>query len=208
MSVMESLLTLGSIAVVQALAVMSPGPSFLVVARTAMARSRSEGVKVAVGLALGTVVWSSAALLGLNALFQVVPVLFTVMKAVGALFLLWIAVQTFRHARAPLSLEGSQDRALANPFVRGFLTQVSNPKVVVFFGSLFIALLPAQVPAWMVVALVVLVSFNELWWYSTVSLFCGVGPVRAWYLRAKTTVDRVTGVFLGALGLKLLADVP
>ena len=50
-------------------------------------------------------------------------------------------------------------------------------------------------------------TFNEVWWYSVVSLFFGAGPVRTFYLRAKSWIDRVTGVFLGGLGLRLLWGV-
>lgn len=199
----SSLLTLLSIGLIQLLAVISPGPSFLITARTAVAHSRLDGIKVALGLGAGTVIWSSAALLGLNAVFHAVPVLFIAMKLAGALFLLYIAFMIFRHAAEPLKIDVAAD-AVGNPFVKGFLTQISNPKVAVFFGSIFIAMLPAQVPLWMTVALIAMVSFNEVWWYTVVSLFFGSGPVRAFYLRAKVWIDRVTGLFLGALGLRLL----
>jgi threonine/homoserine/homoserine lactone efflux protein len=201
------LLTLFSIGAVQILAVISPGPSFLITARTAVARSRWDGIKVALGLGAGTVVWSSAALLGLNVLFHAVPILFIVMKIAGALFLLWIAYQIFSHAKVPLDMSGAQGVGARSPFVSGFLVQISNPKVAVFFGSIFIAMLPATVPLWMTVALIAIVSFNEVWWYSAVALFFGAGPVRAFYLRAKSWIDRVTGLFLGALGLRLLWGV-
>ncbi len=199
----SSLLTLLSIGLIQLLAVISPGPSFLITARTAVAQSRRDGIKVALGLGAGTVIWSSAALLGLNAVFHAVPALFIAMKLAGALFLLDIAFMIFRHAAEPLKLDVTAD-AVGNPFVKGFLTQIANPKVAVFFGSIFIALLPANVPLWMTVALIAIVSFNEVWWYSAVSLFFGSGPVRAFYLKAKVWIDRLTGVFLGTLGLRLL----
>ena len=198
----SDLLLLLSIGVVQLLAVISPGPSFLITARTAVARSRGDGVKVALGLTAGTVIWSSAALLGLNAVFHAMPMLFMAMKMAGALFLLWIAWQIFRHAKDPIAMDGAD--ATGNPFMRGFLTQLANPKVVVFFGSIFIAMLPASVPLWMTLALIAIVSFNELWWYTVVALFFGSGPVRSFYLRAKAWIDRITGLFLGALGLRLL----
>lgn len=200
----SSLLTLLSIGLVQLLAVMSPGPSFLITARTAVAQSRADGVKVALGLGAGTIVWVVAALLGLNVLFRALPILFMAMKVVGALFLLWIAFQIFRHAAAPLTLAGPKGEAVANPFMKGFLTQIANPKVAVFFGSIFIAMLPAQVPLWMTLALIVIVTGNEVWWYSVVALFFGSGRVRQVYLAAKKWIDRLTGLFLGALGLRLL----
>jgi threonine/homoserine/homoserine lactone efflux protein len=202
--VTSELLTLATIGGIQLLAVISPGPSFLITARTAVASSRLDGVKVALGLGAGTVIWSTAALLGLKAVFQAVPILFMAMKIAGALFLLWIAFQIFRHAAVPLDLDRIEGNSRRNPFLQGFFCQISNPKVAVFFGSIFIALLPAQVPVWMVVALIAMVSLNEVWWYSAVSLFFGAGPVRQFYLKAKKWIDRVTGLFLGALGLKLL----
>ena len=196
-------LPLVSIGLIQLLAVISPGPSFLITARTAVAQSRADGLKVALGLGAGTVIWSSAALLGLNAVFHAVPILFMGMKVAGALFLLYIAYMIFRHAAEPLKIEGQGER-LSNPFLKGFLTQISNPKVAVFFGSIFIAMLPSEVPLWMTLALIFIVSFNEVWWYSVVALFFGAGPVRSFYLRAKAWIDRITALFLGALGLRLL----
>ena len=199
----SDLLTLVSIGFIQLLAVISPGPSFLITARTAVAHSRLDGFKVALGLGAGTVIWSSAALLGLNAVFHAVPMLFMGMKIAGALFLLYIAFMIFRHAAEPLKIEGGAD-AVGNPFVRGFLTQITNPKVAVFFGSIFIAMLPANVPLWMTLALIFIVSFNEVWWYTVVALFFGSVPVRRFYLKAKVWIDRITGLFLGGLGLRLL----
>lgn len=203
-SATSDLLLLASIGFIQLLAVMSPGPSFLITARTAVAQSRGDGFKVALGLGAGTVIWSSAALLGLNALFHALPSLFMAMKIAGALFLLWVAWQIFRHAAVPLDLDLRQREAISHPFIRGVLTQISNPKVAVFFGSIFIAMLPAHVPLWMTLTLIAIVSFNEVWWYAAVALFFGSGPVRRFYLKAKVWIDRVTGLFLGVLGLRLL----
>jgi threonine efflux protein len=132
------------------------------------------------------------------------------MKVAGALFLLWIAYQIFRHAADPVEMnegasgENGHGSIKQNPLVRGFLIQISNPKVVVFFGSIFVAMLPGEVPAWMIVALIAILTMNEVVWYSLVSLFFGSAPVRRCYLIAKHWIDRATGAFLGFLGLRLL----
>jgi RhtB (resistance to homoserine/threonine) family protein len=200
-----NIVTLATIGFVQLLAVMSPGPSFLVTARTAVAHSRADGIKVALGLGAGTIVWSTAALLGLNLLFRQFHWLFIGMKVLGALFLLWIAFQIFRHADDPVEMnERATDEIGRSPLLRGFLTQISNPKVVVFFGSIFVAMLPSEVPGWMIAALIAIVTTNEIVWYSLVSLFFASLPVRRFYLLTKRWIDRVTGAFLGLLGLRLL----
>jgi len=203
--VTASLITLVTIGLVQLLAVISPGPSFLITAQTAVARSRLDGIKIAFGLGAGTVVWASAALLGLNALFRLHHWLFVGMKVAGALFLLWIAFQIFRHANSPIEMGESNGEAMRrNPFMRGFLTQISNPKVAVFFGSIFVAMLPQDVPTWMMLALLAIVTTNEVVWYVLVALCFGSAPVRRFYIGAKKWIDRVTGLFLGALSLRIL----
>ena len=200
-----NLLTLGTISFVHFVAAMSPGPSFLITARTAVAQSRADGIKVALGLGAGTTVWSAAAILGLNFLFHQFYWLFMGMKVAGALFLLWIAYQIFRHAADPFEMhEGAGIENGHSSLVRGFLIQISNPKVVVFFGSIFVALLPNELPAWMIVALIAMLTMNEIVWYSLVSLFFGSSQVRCFYLITKRWIDRTTGAFLGLLGLRLL----
>jgi len=60
------------------------------------------------------------------------------------------AFQIFRHAEDSVELgEGARNGSARNPLLRGFLTQLSNPKVVVFFGSIFVAMLPSSPPGWM-----------------------------------------------------------
>jgi threonine/homoserine/homoserine lactone efflux protein len=100
--------------------------------------------------------------------------------------------------------EGTNSENGHNPLLLGFLTQISNPKTAVFFGSIFVAMLPREVPGWMIVALIAIVTMNETVWYSLVSLFFGSSPVRRFYLMAKRWIDRATGAFLGLLGLRLL----
>jgi hypothetical protein len=196
--------TLISIGLLQLVAVISPGPSFLITARTAVAHSRWDGVKIALGLGAGTVIWAGAALLGLQGLFQQFDWLYFGMKIFGALFILWIAYQVIRHAAEPLALDDADGTDTIRPFTQGFMTQISNPKVVVFFGSIFIALVPSEMPLWMAFALIAIVSFNEIWWYSIVALFFGLRPVKNFYIHAKAWIDRVTGSFLGLVGLRLL----
>ena len=56
----------------------------------------------------------------------------------------------------------------------------------------------------MTLVLIAMVSLNEVWWYSLVALFFGAGPVRIFYLKAKSWIDRIVGLFLGAVGLRLI----
>lgn len=205
---METAMLLAGVAMAHLLAVISPGPSLLVVARTSVAASRRAGAWVALGLGLGTLVWAVAALFGLGLLFAAAPWLYAGLRIGGALYLLYLAVMLWRHAGDPLPVAASAARAVTTPAAAvrlGVLTQLSNPKVAVFFGSIFVALLPSVVPGWMAGALLAIVFANEVGWYVAVALAFSTPRLRSGYARVKAWIDRTAGAVLGLLGLRLAA---
>ena len=136
------------IALIHLMAAISPGPSFAVAVRTAAAEGFRPAAAFALGLGLGAVAWALAALLGLALLFEVAPVALTALKVAGGLFLIWIAVATWRHADAPLP-EAAPDalpRSLVSGVRFGLVTQLANPKPAVFFGAVFVGLVPPGTP--------------------------------------------------------------
>ncbi|GGL64199.1 LysE family translocator [Wenxinia marina] len=200
-----TLAAFASVVVIHLLAAISPGPSFVVSVRTAAAEGFSTAAALALGFALGAGLWATAAMAGLALLFELVPALFTGLKLVGALFLLWIALQMWRHARAPLELagEGAAPRSRAAAIRFGFLTFASNPKPAIFFGAVFVGLVPPDTPLAWRAAILAAVCLNEFGWYLlTARLFSLPGP-RAAYLRLKTATDRAFGVLLAGFGLKI-----
>ena len=93
-----------SIAGAITLGAMSPGPSFLMVARTAIARSRMDGLAAALGMGVGGVLLAAAALLGLQVVLIAVPWLYFVLKILGGAYLVFIGVMIWRGARQPVSV--------------------------------------------------------------------------------------------------------
>jgi threonine/homoserine/homoserine lactone efflux protein len=92
-------------------------------------------------------------------------------------------------------------------FLLALATQLSNPKAVVVIGSIFAALLPAHVPVWMYVAIPPIIMTTETSWYTIVAVVVSAERPRAVYARWKVWIDRLAGTVLGALGLRLIADV-
>ena len=201
---MEFVIALGALWLVHIAAVVSPGPSFVVVSRAAAAGDAMAGVRIAAGLTLGTLVWVSAAWFGLAVLFEIMPALYDAVRIAGALFLLLIAVQLWRHAREPLPEPGEVPAARGRAFRLGLWTQLANPKVAVFFGSIFASVLPPDPAGWVVAAAFAIVCLNEFVWYTLVALTLSRPAMRRGYARAKAWVDRVMGAVLGALAVRLL----
>lgn len=201
----DHLLLLGGFWLVHLAAVASPGPSFVVVSRTAVSRSSGDAVAVAAGIAVGTFAWACAAWFGLTLLFSLVPALYGIARVAGAAFLLYVAFMMWRHADEPLAMAAPSAATGRWWAVRlGLWTQLATPKVAVFFGSVFAAVLPPDPSSATIAAVFAIVCLNEFGWYSLVALALSRPGVRRRYLAAKASIDRVTGTVLAGLGARLL----
>jgi threonine/homoserine/homoserine lactone efflux protein len=206
MSEYSFLLTIGTVFM---LGTMSPGPSFILIAKTAVGKSRKEGFGVAIGLGLGAVLFTLMAIFGLYAILEAVPFLYGFLKLLGGMYLLYLAYKMWKHANEPLDVEISIDvkpKSFVKAILFGLVTQLSNPKTAIIIGSIFAALLPAQVPAFGELFLCLLAFFADLIWYSLVVVLLSTNGAQRVYLRFKKYIDRVAGSVLGALGLKLAID--
>lgn len=205
---MNTAITVLSIGSAIAIGAMSPGPSFVMVARTAVASTRANGLAAALGMGTGGIVFAAAALLGLQALLGSVPWLYLALKVGGGGYLAYLGYRIWRGARLPLILaeDGAQDphRTLRRSFMLGFATQLSNPKTAIVYGSIFASLLPRDVPVSLVVLLPIVVFSIEAGWYSIVALLLSSASPRDAYLRYKSWIDRVTGGVMALLGMRLV----
>ncbi|MBK1837033.1 LysE family transporter [Azospirillum sp. YIM B02556] len=206
---MDPVLAFVSIAGAIAVGAASPGPSFVLVARTSIAVSRRAGLATAIGMGTGGVCFASLALLGLHALLSQVGWLYAGLKLVGGAYLLYLAVRIWRGAAEALVVadEGRTAPAgLMRPLLFGLLTQLSNPKTALVYGSIFAALMPVEPPLWLFVFLPPAIFLIEAGWYAIVAVAFSAGRPRAAYLRSKRRVDRVAAAAIGGLGVRLMSD--
>lgn len=203
---MDYVVALLGLAVVHWLAVASPGPSTVLVVQTAGVSGRRGGLVAAFAMMLGAVAWAMAALWGLQALFTKFAWLYTVLRIAGGLYLIYLAIMLWRHARDPLPEMSGGDTTRDSDgqvFARALLLQLGNPKIMVFFGSIFLSVLPQDMPGWMQGAVLTTVAFNEFTWFALLALLFSGGTARAFYRRAKFWLDRIMGGALALLGLRL-----
>lgn len=207
---MEGMVALSGILLACAMGSISPGPSFLLVARISISESRSSGLAAAVGMGVGGTILAILALLGLKAVFSSMPMLYNGMKLLGGFYLMYIGLQMWRGANSPLSIQetgGATGQSCRKAFGVSLFTQLSNPKTIVFYGSIFAALLPATLPPLLMIALPACVFLIEAGWYGIVAMVLSSAAPRAVYLRAKPGIDRTAGGLIGLLGIKLATSL-
>lgn len=200
-----SLAAFVTVAFVHLLAAISPGPSFVLSLRAAASEGFRVAAALAVGFGFGACLWGAAALLGLALLFEVAPALFTVLKIGGGLFLIYLAVKMWHHAREPMPkiIDGAAPRGTAQAVRLGLITMLANPKPAVFFGAVFVGLVPlaASLPDKFIV--LGNVFWVETAWYLIVARLFSLPKARAAYSRFKTLLDRCFGGLIAALGAKI-----
>ena len=206
---MDFLLPLAGIALAHALAAMSPGPSFVLVTRAAVGGSRRHGLVAALAMGIGVALWAIGVLVGLAAVLAHTAALYDALRIAGGLYLIVLAIGLWRGAGRPLPVAvGFETPAtgLGATFIRALLVQLSNPKVAVFYGSVFVSLLPQDFPLWVGVVIVAIVLIDETLWYALVATAFSTARLRTLYGRARGVVERVFAGALGVLGAKLILD--
>ena len=194
-----------SVVMIHLAAAISPGPSFVVSLRVAASEGFGTACALALGFGLGAALWATAAMAGMAVLFELVPAHFTTLKLVGAAFLMFIAVLMWRHSTDRLAAPdtGVAPRSAVSAIRFGFLTFASNPKPAVFFGAVFVGLVPADASLGWKAAILAAVFVNETLWYILVARVFSLARPRAAYVRAKTWIERGFGTLMAAFGLKI-----
>ena len=201
---MDTLAALLGLAVVHLLGAASPGPSTVLVVQTAATSGRRGGRIAALGMSLGATAWAAATLFGLQALFAHFSWLHFFFQVAGGLYLIYLAVMIWRHARDPLpEMTAIVPGSNWQNFTRALLLQLSNPKIMVFFGSVFLSVLPHDMPTWMQVTVLAIVAIDEFAWYSVLTQLFSGNTAKAFYRRSKFWIERFMGGGLALLGLRL-----
>ncbi len=185
---------------------MSPGPSFLVVAKNALGQTRAHGVACAVGTGLGVAIFAVLAGFGVTTLIETVPSAFIIFKFVGGSYLLFLAWRIWRSAKLPLN---TQDRdvlqtSLSKAFLEGLITQTSNPKTALVIAGIFAAFVPAKPPENTTLLVAIIAFAIDFSWYAVVAMSLSTKKTRQVYEHAKSGFDHAAAIFLGIVGLRLL----
>lgn len=185
---------------------LAPGPDNLFVLTESALSGPLAGLAVTLGLCTGLLLHTSAVALGVAAIFQVSALAFTLLKLVGAGYLLYLAWQAWRAPAASLPTAAATPPALGRLYRRGIVMNVTNPKVSIFFLAFLPQFAdPARGPIWLQIGLL-----GGVFILSTIVVFGAIaglaGSLGQWLRRrpgVQRLMNRLAGlVFLG-LALKL-----
>ena len=197
------LTTLLTIWILHVAAMATPGANVLLVSQLAASDRAESAMFAALGVTLGGFIWASSAVLGVHAIFQAFPGLRLALQIAGGIYLLVVATRLWRSGGAALP-ESSASVSRAAAFRLGFLTNITNPKSALFFGSVFAASFPAAPSPALQMAAVAMIVLNALCWHTLLAYLFSRARVRSGYTRVRGLANRMAAVVVGVLGLGLL----
>lgn len=197
-----------AVATITTLAVISPGGDFAIVTRNSYLHGHKAGLLTALGIAAAVWIHVGYTLFGVSVILQQSAVLLSIVKLMGAVYLIYIGIQTYRHTEIQLNLKQSANSSvnLAMPaaFKNGFMTNALNPKTTLFVLSIYSQVVSTDTSLSIQVGYGLFMSLAHLGWFALVASVLSHRHIREQLLQKQVIVNRAIGMVLGLLGVLLL----
>jgi threonine efflux protein len=190
---------------------LSPGPDVLLVAKSSASTSRINTLKIILGISVGVVVWVILTLLGFTVLLEQWPWIQQVLMVIGGFFLARMGYAMLKGGIATLkqstNLDGQIDQIPKNYFLLGFYTNLANPKIVIYFSSVFSLALSSSAGLSLKPQLAVIIPIQTFLVFSLLMLIMSVPKIKAIYQKSGSYIDILSGSFFLLFALFLWIDV-
>ncbi len=205
LDIMPYLPELISVSLIAIFMAISPGADFVMVTRNSLFYGRSSGLYASLGISLAIWIHVAYSIAGLAVVISNSVILFSIIKYLGAAYLIYIGWKTFR-SDTQLDIQASQETVeLSNmaAFKVGFITNALNPKTTLFFLSIFTQVVHPETPLFMQALYGAIISLAHLVWFSAVSVFLSQPRLLAKFNAWKKTIEKLVGTLLIGFGLKV-----
>ena len=204
---MEYLPAILTVALVHFLAVVSPGPDFVMILRNSLLFSRRSGIYAAIGLGLGICVHVAYSLAGIALVISQSVLLFNIVKLLGASYLIYIGIKSLRAKRSDVkhlgTVEEKADLTKWQAIRTGFITNATNPKATLFFLSLFTLVIEPTTPLIVKFVMGVEMAVVTALWFALVAVLVSHRIIRNRIASVQHYVERFMGGILILFGIKL-----
>ncbi|MET3697791.1 RhtB (resistance to homoserine/threonine) family protein [Bacillus oleivorans] len=190
--------------------VMSPGIDTALITKRTILDGKKDGYRIALGITLGCLVHTLAAAFGLSAILLQSAVAFEIVKYVGAIYLIYLGVSSFITFKKKKDMHqvANQDKlSKKSAFKQGFLSNVLNPKVAMFFLTFLPQFVSTNSEATVqLIIMGVIYTLLSITWFFIFVFF--INYLRKWLMsaRVQSAMDKVTGAVLIGFGLKLALE--
>jgi len=201
-----------TVAIAHFLALLSPGPDFVLVVKSAIRNKGKNAIGIALGIASANALYISLCLIGVGSILASSVTLMIVLKVIGGLFLIYLAVQALRASKGSYENLDIVEHSYSNKvkatflkeFITGFMSGILNPKNLLFYLSLFTVVLTPEVGLAFKVGLGIWMTVIVFLWDILIIFTLSTPKVRSKFTKLAYYIDKVTGAILGFIGFAIV----
>ena len=188
------------------LAVASPGPATLTIAGIAIGSGRKPALALACGVLTGSFMWSIAAAAGMSAVMLAQVWLLEIIRYAGAGYLAWLGIKSARSALTASAkmVEMRREQRLGSAYAKGLALHLTNPKAILFLGSIYAIGLPAGVTPVQLLTVIMAIGIQSGIVFLGYAMLFSSAPLARAYVRARRGFEAVFAVFFGVAAFKIL----
>jgi len=197
-----------TVAIAHFLALLSPGPDFVLVVKSAIKNKSKNALGVALGIALANAVYIALCLVGVGSILAASVPIMIALKIIGGLFLIYLALQALKARKSAyddlnieLSSEPVESNRFAHELFTGFMSGILNPKNLLFYLSLFTVVLNNDVSFGFKLGLGIWMTLIVFIWDAAIIYLLSGSTVRSRFTKLAYYIDKFTGAILGLIGL-------
>ena len=185
-----------TVALLHFFAVSSPGPDFILVTRQAIKLGRKAAIYTSLGIGIGILIHSLAAITGLTLLISSNPYLFLCMKLAASLYLFYLGLMSIIQTSETGNDIATRDSSKLNSFLIGFITNVLNPKAIIFFVTLFSIVLNNSTSAALLTFYGLYMSAATFLWFLLISYVFTNKNLIEKYFYVLPAFEKIIGILL------------
>lgn len=203
---MEDLILIGTVTLVHLLALISPGPDFILACRNSIQYSSNIGIWTAVGFGMGVAIHIGYTLFGLTWINTQSNFLVDIIKYLGAAYLIYLGISSifFKRTSIPITIEQPDRNINRFDAIRmGFITNLLNPKAALYFLSLFTINIGPELRLWLMILLSFILISSTIIWFSWVAIFLDQQKIRNLIETYQLEFNRFFGLVLIVIGIRI-----
>ncbi len=188
------------------LALISPGPDFVLALRNSLQFGRQMGMATALGFGLGIAIHVSYSIAGIALLLKEFPGVYNLIRYAGALYLIWLGISAlwntirFPKKKDTLTFELRATQGFAKCFTQGFLTNLLNPKATLFILGIFTSIIPSETSLTTLLGAGINMVVLTILWFCLVSWLFSSKNIRLLYSKLENVLNLIFAFFFITIG--------
>ena len=197
---------IASVAFINLIAAISPGPDFVMCVRNSLIYSRKVGIYTGIGISLGLVVHIFYSAVGIALIISKSAILFSIIKYLGAGYLAYMGISSILAKKSALNINEAHqviEISVFQAIKTGFLTNILNPKASIFFLGLFTLVIGSKTPAYILVIITAIIITTAIVWFSIVAILFSQKRIKEYFKKTEKVLNYILGGLLILLSIKI-----